>query len=157
MTAEYITLKQAKDHLGLEESFTYHDDRVADCIGAAIDWAEDYTQRSLGQLLQLDSPRDSTATAVDEKFLTTASEWGSGYDWTLEYSAWPPQQFRCYWAAYLQRYPAMNDQSQSLRRNVRQAILIKMEQMFDRDPSVYKDLEDACTNLIFPYRIAMGV
>jgi len=162
----FITLTEAKEHLSIDPGLTVHDKRINRLIGASIDWAENYTQRSLGELLQLDSPRDSLAVPeadpvespnVDPDFLATAALWGSGYDWSLSTDQWQPGQFKCYWANYLAKNPVLEDHSHPERRDVQQACLMMVELMFDRNVANFEDLTNAAQNLLWPYRIGMGV
>lgn len=167
MTATFISLEDAKDHLGIDEGLTVHDRRINRCILGAIAAAENYTQRSLSELV-INSGADSTGApfAPDPKdspslmsvnFLATADSWGAGYDWSLGYDAWSPDQYQCYWAAYLKANPALQDDSNPSREDARQACLLKMEMMFDRNIANFTDLEAAFKCLLDPYRIGLGV
>lgn len=168
MSQNFVTLKQAKDHLGIDDGLTVHDARVQDCIDGAVDWAENFTQRSLGELLELNSPRDSAAVPLPDPkdspqsidfawIAATNAQWGVGFDWSIGVDSWGTDQTQAYWAAWLAANPAMQDQAKPLRRDVRQGILLKMEMMFDRNVASFADLELAATNLLWPYRIGLGV
>jgi len=168
MSQGFVTLTQAKEHLSIDQGLTVHDVRVQDCIDGAVDYAENYTQRSLGELLELNSPTDSSAVplpdpkdspaSIDFDFIaTTSSQWGSTFDWTIGVDQWGGDQTQAYWAAFLAANPAMQDQSKPLRRDVRQAILLQVEIMFDRNVANYQMLTQARDALLQPYRIALGV
>jgi hypothetical protein len=154
MTASpYITLAQAKAQLSIDESNTYFDDRIQDLIGAAIDWAENFTNRSLGELLEIDSPADSAAVPLpDPKDSPTPNHfWYSG-DW-VDTTLWNPDEWRNYWA----KNPIEQDQSKALRRDVKAGILLYLETLFDRNIENFALLEKRAQDMLWPYRIALGV
>lgn len=163
MTTTYITLQEAKDQLGIDAGLTIDDAKISAMIGASIDWAENYTSRSLGELLELDSGIDSTTTPqpdpVDSptpgawRSRVGQEEYGGGFDWTLESIVWTPDQWRHYWA----KNPIQQDHSHALRRDVKAAILIYLETLYDRNPENFALLERRATDMLWPYRIALGV
>jgi hypothetical protein len=157
----YITLEEAKDQLAIDYGLTIHDQRILRIIGGATDWAENFTQRSLGELLELNSPADSNAVPLpdpkdsphrppvwiepgDQPFPIDGI--GGNEDWTAEQ-----------WAAHWKANPIMQDDSKPLRRDVKEAILLKIEILFDRNIDNMALLETTAENLLWPYRIGMGV
>ena len=126
-------------------------------IGATIDWAENYTQRSLGELLELNSPTDSSATALpepvdspDNRALINSK---FDIDPTIDTSLWNPAQWHEYWRLN----PVEIDSSRALRRDVKEALLIKLEALFDRNPETMQPMSVYAENMLFPYRKGMGV
>lgn len=158
----WITVADVKDHLSIDESITTWDKRIQSLIGAAIDWAENFTNRSLGELLTLDSPRDSTAVPLPNPvdsppcngFYNNNGNWAywDGEEY-VDPSLWEPSQWRAFWVAN----PVQQDQSAPLRRDVREAILLYIETLFDRNPENFLLLERRATDMLWPYRIALGV
>jgi hypothetical protein len=157
-----IALTEAKQQLSIDDALTMHDERINLLIGAAIDWAENYTQRSLGELLELDSPSDSGASPLpdpidspraDEHFeepgerafniggLGDTSGWGddeqSGDDDAGN--------------------PIRRDDSRPLRRDVKLALLLWIEGKFDRNVTNWDKIETTCQQMLSPYRIGLGV
>jgi hypothetical protein len=154
----YVTLEEAKSQLALDDGITVHDARIKRLIGAAIDMAEDYTNRSLGELLELNSPSDSSAVPLPNP-KDSPSCWQAeanrlfDLDPTIDAALWTPEQWHEYW----RKNPIQQDQSMSLRRPVKEAILLLVEVLFDRNPQTMKDLTAMAYNLLSPYRIAQGV
>jgi Phage gp6-like head-tail connector protein len=155
--SNYVTLEEAKSQLALDDGITIHDARIQRLIGAAIDWAEDYTNRSLGELMVLDSPADSSArplpNPVDSPSIQPCvnqlfDPWPD-----VDSSLWTPDQWREYWRLN----PIQQDQSKSLRRPVKEAILLKIECLFDRNTDTMDKLEAVALRMLDPYRIAIGV
>jgi hypothetical protein len=159
MSLTYITLAQAKTQLAIDQSDDTHDTQLADLIGASIDWAENMLNRSLGELLELDSPRDSTAVPLPNPVDSPAGEmmrdrflfWSDG-EW-IDTSTWGIDEWKDYW----QKNPVQEDHSQALRRDLKAGILLYLETLFDRNPVNMMLLEKRATDLLWPYRIAMGV
>lgn len=154
----YVTLEDAKEQLSIDAGLTIHDTRIVKLIGAAEDWAENFTQRSLAELMELDSPRDSDQTAApDPVDSPKIPPWNSQLpppDWlTLPQAIWSTQQWQMYWA----NNPIHQDQAKPLRRDVYAAILLYMESLFDRNTDNFELLETRAQALLFPYRIALGV
>jgi hypothetical protein len=157
--SEYITLEEAKEQLAIDDGLTIHDQRILRCIGAAIDYAENYTGRSLCQLMELTTPTDSSVVACQDP-VDSPNIWRAAHqnlfdqdDPTLDFPFWSAEQTRAYWADN----PIRMDHSQSLRRDVKEAILLKMEVLFDRNPETMVMFNNAVDSALFPYRIALGV
>lgn len=153
----FVTVEEAKQQLAIDEGLTIHDARIKRLIGAAIDMAQNYTQRSLGELLELDSPSDSSALPLPDPKDSPSL---NGYinllldaDPSIDYSQWSPGQWHAYWAAN----PIMMDQAQPLRRDVKEAILLFVECLFDRNIDNIPILKQMGYDMLQPYRIAMGV
>lgn len=155
--ATYITLDEAKSQLGVDPDLTVDDARIQRLIGAAIDWAENFTQRSLGELLELNSPTDSSATPLPNP--KDSPSWANGrqlpwdQDPSVDFSLWTPDQWHDYW----RQNPVQVDASAPLRRDVKEAILLKLETLYDRNVDNMALLETTALNMLQPYRIAMGV
>jgi hypothetical protein len=159
----YITLEEAKDQLSIDYGLTVHDQRILRNIGGAIDWAEKFTQRSLGELMELNSPTDSSAVPLpdpvdsprgpppvwvepgDQPFAVGGEVVGMG--------GYTPEQYRRAWL----NNPILRDDSASRRRDVKEAILLKVQILFDRNVAEMPTLQNAAESLLFPYRIGMGV
>ena len=155
-SSPYITLTEAKAQLSIDESNTYFDVRVQDLIGAAIDWAENFTNRSLGELLELNSPADSTAVPLpNPKDSPTPHHFWFNEQW-VDTSFWTPDEWQIYWHKHPVN-PVQEDQSQPLRRDVKAAILLYLETLFDRNVENMALLEKRATDMLWPYRIALGV
>lgn len=151
-TLTYITLQEAKDQLSIDYSNTTWDQRIADLIGASIDWAENFLNRSLGEMLELDSPTDESAVPEpDPKDSPNFTYWMNGA-W-VDTSRWSAEE----WGEYWQKNPAMEDHSQPLRRDLKAGILIYLETLFDRNVENMVILEKRATDLLWPYRIDLGV
>lgn len=155
----FITLKEAKEQLAIDEGLTIHDDRVTDLIGAAIDWAENFCGRSLGQLLPLSNPSDGAATVlpepVDSPSFTMPGE-DIGVIGVEGFSDWPYWDERT-WASYYSNNPLLKNNASTLRRDLKQAILMRVELLFDRNVDNWELLDKTSTDMLFPYRIGMGV
>lgn len=154
----YVTLEDAKEQLSIDESLTIHDVRIKKLIGAAEDWAENFTQRSLGELMELDSPRDSDQTALPDPVDSPHKPpWNCALpepDWLgWPQSTWTVQHWQMYWA----NNPIHKDQSKPLRRDVYAGILLYMESLFDRNTDNFVLLQKRAEDLLWPYRIALGV
>lgn len=158
----YVSLSEAKAQLRIDEGLTIHDAEIERLIGAAIDWAENYTNRSLGELMELDSPRDSSAVPLPDPkdspglagFPANAIfPLDASFDWGIDPDLWRPLQWQCYY----QNNPIQIDQSRPLRRDAHAAILIYMQVLFDRDPVTMDDQVKFAQNMIWPYRINLGV
>jgi hypothetical protein len=154
----YITLTEAKEQLSIDDGLTTHDARIELLIGAAIDWAENYTQRSLGELLELNSPADAGATPLpdpkDSPSWSKPETWpGPGVIGVEGWEGWDEKTWRNYWM----NNPILRDDAKPLRRDVRAAILLKIELLFDRNVDNWKLIEDTAEQMLFPYRIGMGV
>lgn len=148
----YITLTEAKEQLAIDEGLTIHDDRIKRLIGTVIDWAENLTQRSLGELLELNSPTDSSAVPLpDPKDSPSFPRVDEPIE--LDRSTWTDEQWREYWA----NNPILVDSSKSLRRDVKEALLLKLESLFDRNPETMGPLAELAVEMIWPYRKGMGV
>lgn len=149
----YITLAEAKAQLSIDDGLTQWDDRIQALIGASIDWAENFTQRSLGELLELNSPADSAAVLLpDPKDSPGPQHFFYENEW-VDTSFWTPDNWRTYWA----KNPIQQDQSKPLRRDVKAAILLYLETLFDRNTENMALLEKRATDMLWPYRIALGV
>ena len=145
----YISLAEAKGQLSIDEGLTLHDDRIKFLIGAAIDWAENFTQRSLGELLELNSPADSSAVALPDpkdspNFVAPPV---AGWD------SWGDGEWRSWWAAN----PIMGSDAKPLRRDVKAAVLMRLELLFDRNVDNWELIEQTTEQMLTPYRIGMGV
>jgi len=152
-TLTYITLAEAKDQLSIDYSNTTWDERIANLIGASIDWAENFLNRSLGEMLELDSPTDSSAVPVPNPVDSPDLQryWMDGA-W-VDAGQWTPDQWREYW----QQNPVMEDHSAPLRRDLKAGILLYLETLFDRNPENMEILEQRATDMLWPYRIDLGV
>lgn len=149
--ATYITLAEVKSQLAIDPDLVVDDARLTRLIGVAIDWAENYTQRSLAELLVLDSPTDSSASPAPNPKDSPA--WRGRRDLEFDAGSWTPDEWCTYWAAN----PIQQDQSSALRRDVKEALLLKIETLYDRNVDNMALLETTALNMLFPYRIAMGV
>jgi hypothetical protein len=158
----YISLDEAKGQLSVDAGLTIHDQRIALLIGAAIDWAENFTQRSLGELEELDSPRDSEAEPLPDPKDSpqfegnpnlTAQVGFVGVEGFRGDLGWTEKNYLDYWA----HNPLAVDSSRPLRRDVKAAILLKIEVLFDRNTDNWELIEDTAESMLFPYRVAMGV
>jgi len=154
----FITLQNAKDQLSIDAGLTLHDDRITDLIGAAIDWAENFCGRSLGQLLPLSTPSDGAATAlpepVDSPFFNSPTEnMDVGVEGFSDWQYWDERT----WASYYRNNPLLQNNAATLRRDIKQAILMRVELLFDRNVDNWELLDKTSTDMLFPYRIGMGV
>lgn len=154
----FVTLEEAKDQCSIDPGLTLHDRMLRRLIGAAVDLAENYTQRSLGELLELNSPRDSTAVpepdpknspACFPSGLPAGCAFPAGWDWQIDYGLWSPAQWHAWWAAN----PIQQDHSKPLRRDIHEALLLLVQSLFDQDP----DAKQTALDMLYPYRIGMGV
>jgi hypothetical protein len=162
--SEYITLSQAKLHLRVDEGLTVDDDLITDLIGSAIDWAENYTNRSLAELLEIDSPADSIAIAMADP----KTSWPEGcpsdsHVWDfqrLEWcdtTSWASGDFRSFWARNPQYAFEQRNDALPLRRDAKNALLLWIQSRYDRNPDSMALLETAAQNQLWPYRKALGV
>lgn len=155
----YITLNQAKAQLRIDAGLSVDDDQITDMIGAAVDWAENYTNRSLGELLELNSPPDSAAVPIPDPTWpegrpSPAHVWDRDCGEWIDTSFWGQDDYRSWWA----RFPSgARDDALPLRRDVKQAILLYMETLYDRNVENLELLETRAQNMLWPYRRALGV
>jgi len=154
----YISLIEAKEQLSIDEGLTMHDARINRLIGAAIDWAESFTGRSLGELMELSSPSDESAVPLpepkDSPSFTGPEQEGIGLDVAVDgREHWDERTWQNFW----RNNPILRDDSQSLRRDVKEAILMRIELLFDRNTDNWDLLDKTSTDMLFPYRIGMGV
>lgn len=152
----YISLTEAKDQLSIDDGLTIHDARIERLIGAAIDWAENFCGRSLGELMELDSPSDASAVPLPEpvdspSFVIAPAD--AGVVGVQGWAYWDEKTWRDYW----KNNPILANDAKPLRRDVKEAILMKIEQMFDRNTDNWQLLESTTESMLFPYRIGMGV
>lgn len=151
----YISLADAKGQLSIDEGLTIHDDRIEFLIGSAIDWAENFTCRSLGELLELDSPADSSAVPLPDPKDSPSFARGnfgpviSAEDW----QGWNADTWRDFWA----KNPVLQNDAKPLRRDVKAAVLLKLELLFDRNTDNWELIEETAEQMLTPYRIGMGV
>lgn len=164
----YITLAQAKSALRIDPGLTVDDQYITDLIGAAEDWAENFTNRSLAQLMQFtNSPTDSGVSPAPEPIDSPAGDagwvdpagldWGGGFDWTLGISSWSAEQL--IWANSVNSNPVQSDASVTSRqrRDVHAAILLYLTTLYDQDVATIELLEQRATDMLWPYRIGLGV
>jgi len=157
----FITLEDAKDQLSIDLGLTLHDTRIEGLIGAAIDWAENFCGRSLGQLLPLSRPSDGAAVALPEPgdspaFNTSLAGWENpdiGVEGFNDWQYWDERT----WAAYYRNNPLLHSNASTLRRDLKQAILMRVELLFDRNVDNWELIDKTSTDMLFPYRIGMGV
>jgi hypothetical protein len=154
----YISLTEAKGQLSIDADLTIHDDRIQFLIGSAIDWAENFTQRSLGELLELNSPADTIAVPLPDP--KDSPSWSPPTTWPLAgvigvegWQNWDEKTWRDFW----KNNPILQDDAKPLRRDVKAAILLKIELLFDRNVDNWELIENTACTLLFPYRIGMGV
>lgn len=161
MTSPYISLSAAKRQLRIDDANQLHDIEIQDAIDGAVDWAENYTNRSLSELAELNSPPDSAAVPVadppkpsglSEDFIFDRS---CG-DW-VDTSLWRQAQFRAFWANNPGVAFGTSDESMPLRRDARMGVLWYMQTLFDRNIEDIPLLEKRAQDLLWPYRKAMGV
>ena len=153
-TLTYISLEEAKDQLSIDYSNTTWDNRLALLIGSCIDRAENFLNRSLGELLLLDSPSDASATPQPNPVDSPRYSFWAGGQW-IDTEEWTEDQWAGYWRA--NPNPAMEDHSQALRRDLKAGILLYLETLFDRNPDNFALLEQRATDMLWPYRIDLGV
>lgn len=164
----YIPLDQAKAALRVDAGLTVDDDYIIALIGAAEDWAENFTNRSLAQLMQFtNSPTDSGLSPAPEPIDSPAGnaawrdpaalDWGGGFDWTLGVGDWSLAQQT--WAANVNANPVQSDASivSRQRRDVRAAILLYLTTLYDQDVATIELLEQRATDMLWPYRLGLGV
>lgn len=164
MSDTYIDPADAKDHLGIDEGLTIHDRRIGQCIRGAEDWAENYTNRSLSELMLLDSPQDANLAPIEVPALPTGDPvacWPQGIAYpsylTTPVSDWLPSNFRHYWA-HVGPTPSPNrDDSKPLRGDAYMAMLLYMETLFDRNTDNLVLLQKRAESMLDPYRIGLGV
>lgn len=155
----YITLTEAKEQLSIDDALTIHDNRIERLIGAAVDWAENFCGRSLGELLELNSPTDESAVPLPEPrdsphFVAVPAEVGViGIQGFNDWAYWNEKTWQAYW----KNNPILANNAQPLRRDVKEAILMKIEQLFDRNTDNWELLESTSESMLFSYRIGMGV
>lgn len=61
----YISLEEAREQCGIDPDMAFHDARLTRLIKAAVDWAENFTERDLAEMV-LDSPQDSPGSGLKE-------------------------------------------------------------------------------------------
>lgn len=149
----YISLVEAKEQLSIDEGLTFHDARINRLIGAAIDWAESFTGRSLGELLELNSPSDDAAVPLPDPVDSPHFEPLPKRTGPLGWGGWSEHTWQTYW----RNNPILHDDSHSLRRDVKEAILMRLELLFDRNVDNWELIDETTTSMLFPYRIGMGV
>lgn len=155
----FITLDDAKDQLSIDSGLTQHDARINALIGAAIDWAENFCGRSLGELLPLSTPSDGAAVAlpepVDSPFFNSPQNENLdvGVEGFSDWQYWDEKT----WATYYKNNPLLANNAATLRRDIKAAILLKVELLFDRNVDNWELLDKTATDMLFPYRIGMGV
>lgn len=155
----YISLAEAKGQLSIDADLTIHDDRIEFLIGSAIDWAENFTQRSLGELLELNSPADTIAVPLpdpkDSPTWSPPATWPgpNGVIGVEGWQGWDEKTWRNYW----KNNPILQDDAKPLRRDVKAAILLKLELLFDRNVDNWELIQSTAESMLFPYRIGMGV
>jgi hypothetical protein len=161
----FITLQDAKDQLSIDEGLTIHDRRIQLLINAAVSWAENYTQRSIGQLMELDSPPADEGVPLPNPVDSPAKDGVfvepgdrpfviGGLPGIPGSGNWTDEQWRDHWK---NQNPIMQDDSDAKRSDIKSAILLKIEQLFDRNTETWQLLEDTALQMLTPYRIGMGV
>lgn len=162
--SEYITLAQAKSQLRIDDGLTADDDMIAGLIGSAIDWAENYTNRSLAELLEINSPADSTAIAESDPKTSwpdgcpsDAHVWDFHANEWCDTSLWQRGNWTSFWARNPQNTFQQTDDALPLRRDVKNALLLWIESRYDKNPDNFVMLQTAAENQLWPYRKAMGV
>jgi hypothetical protein len=163
MTAPtYISLSEAKRQLRIDDSLTIHDDEINMLIGSAIDWAENYTNRSLGELLEVNSPADSAAVPIPDPKQPIGDCPGAGWEWDgdgglwVDTAGWRGPDFLSFWARNPPRGQQI-DNALPLRRDAKAGILLYLQTLFDRNIADLPLLEKRAEQLLWPYRRAMGV
>jgi hypothetical protein len=158
----FITLTEAKEQLSIDEGLTIHDQRVMMLIRAAISWAENYTQRNLSQLMVLDSPPNDSGVPApspidsprgDARFVDPGErqfDIGGLGDTT----GWTDEDWRSHWRS---TNPIQQDYSDPTREDIKAAILMKIEQLFDRNVANMQLLEETAQQMLSPYRVGQGV
>ncbi|HEY4970957.1 MAG TPA: head-tail connector protein [Steroidobacteraceae bacterium] len=166
-----ISLTEAKEQLSIDEGLTVHDARIQRLIGAAIDWAENFCGRSLGQLMPL--PASSQASSPNDPAAFGASPaaepldsptWsagvagsdGAGIIGIEGFNDWQYWDEKT-WADYYQNNPLLVNAAATLRRDLKEAILMRIELMFDRNVDNWELLDKTTTDMLMPYRQGMGV
>lgn len=153
----YVTLDEAKGQLSIDVGLTEYDSRISALIGAAEDWAENYTQRSLAELMLLDSPSDDQQVALPDP-VDPIHNWPEKFprpDYLqLQIVDWLPEHYRHYWAHV---GPVEFGTEKPLRRDVKNAILMYMETLFDRNTENFLMLQQCAQRMLDPYRIGLGV
>jgi hypothetical protein len=160
----YITLAQAKAQLRVDDGITADDQLITDLIGASIDWAENYTNRSLGELLEIDSPADSAAIPITDP----KSQWPEGcpseshiWDFAaliwVDTATWQRGNWTSFWARNPQYVYDNRDDALPLRRDIKNALLMWIESRYDKNPENFVMLQTAAENQLWPYRKALGV
>jgi hypothetical protein len=155
----YVTLSEARAQVSVDAGLTMYDERIELLVGAAEDWAENYTQRSLAELMTLDSPADESQTPLPEP-VDPIQNWPDCFprpDYlSLQIVDWVPDNFRHYWA-HVAPGPVELGTAKPLRRDVKAAILLKFETLFDRNVDNTELLEKAAMAMLDKYRIGLGV
>ena len=155
MPFELITLAEAKAQISMDEGFTADDARLTLLIGTVIDWAQNFTQRPLGELLVLATPADADAVPLADPvaplpvasvFGTVSDIVGGSYDWST-----------AQWLSFLDSDPRLHDRSVALRRDVKAACLLQLELLYDRNVDNFDLLNVRSHDLLQPYRMGLGV
>jgi hypothetical protein len=163
VASTFISLADMKDQLAIDQGITIHDRRIEILIGAAIDWAENFTQRSLGEMLELDSPTDSSAVPLPDP---KDSPGGPPPVWVepgdqpfavggevIGIDGWTPERYARQW----EQNPIRQDDSKPRRRDLKSGIMLMVEILFDKNVGNMKLLQDTAETLLHNYRIGMGV
>jgi hypothetical protein len=153
----YITLSEAKGQLSIDDGLTIHDAKVTRLISSAIDWAENFCGRSLGQLLELNSPADSPTTPLPEPLDSPHYTSPPMPDGVLAVEGWSAGWTLQDWQDYYKNNPINTNYAAPLRRDIKEAILLKIEQLFDRNTDNWELLETTAQQMLLPYRVGMGV
>lgn len=161
MTSPYISLTEAKRQLRIDDANQLHNDEIQMSIDGAVDWAENYTNRSLSELVELNSPPDSAATPVADPpkpdGLSDDFIWDRSCSNWVDTSGWRQANYRAHWANNPGLSFGSADQSLPLRRDLKMGVLLYMQTLFDRNIEDLPLLEKRAMDLLWPYRKAMGV
>lgn len=152
----YISLEEAKEQLAIDVSLTLHDKRINRLIGAAIDWAENFTGRSLGELMELDTPSDGVAVPLPEPKDSPHFVVNPNAD-PFVIGAGGANFNEKNWENFYQNNPIDKADPAPLRRDIKEAILLRIELLFDRNVDNWELIDKTTTDMLFPYRIGMGV
>ena len=157
MSGTYIQIEDALAQLSLDEGLqAVYERRVNLLIGGAEDWAENFTERTLGELMILDNQaKDSNAKATPDPKQYRWAESDLRPRWYDEpCEGWQPENWRYYW----QCNPIQGTSDTGpARRDIYCAILLYMESLFDRNTDNFELLEQRAISLLMPYRRGMGV
>lgn len=167
-----ISLTEAKEQLSIDDGLKIHDARIQRLIGAAIDWAENFLGRSLAQMMPLpasspgSSPNDPAAFGASPAPEPADSpSWSSppsdplegdgviGIEGFNDWQYWDEKT----WEDYYRNNPLLANKAAALRRDLKEAILMRIELLFDRNVDNWELLDKTTTDMLFPYRTGMGV